>query len=229
MDKLESGTTQGATTASGNLQGQGDQQTSFDAKAFTDALKTNADLQAAFDEAVARKLQGEKDRRINKTERKLAEIDERLAVYERYRAEGMTPEKARQAMEMDEALEFYRQQKETGMQTPTQGAAGNRGTGEVNALAMEFLKNAGIGEDDPDVVQLLRNTPDNMLAAEAAKLVVRRVSNAPRPGQVIQPSGGNVPAADMMAEYKAKAKQLQPGSHSMLMLRNEYRKRGLNI
>ena len=227
MSKSESDSPAGAVAASNTLQQESDQPTSFDAEAFAEALKTNSALRSAFDEAVARRLQSEKDRRINQVERRQDEFDERLAAYEKYRAEGMSPEKAKQAIEMDDALEYYRQQRKS-QAVPQPEQAGNQ---EVVASgeAMEFLKQAGISEDDPEVMQVLRNTPAAKVTGEIAKLVVRRVTNTPKPGQVIQPSGGSVPAADMMSEYQAKASKLQPGSQAMLQLRAEYRKKGLAI
>lgn len=229
MQKTESGDdTQGHVLAKDDVRAGSDTQTSFDAEAFASALEKNPALQKAFDDAVARRLQSEKDRRISKAERRLDDFDERLGRYEKYRSEGMAPENAKKALELDDALEYFREQKQS-----TATSVVNAGTVKPQAASADvsaLLETAGLSVDDPDVVKLLRETPQDSMAVEAAKLVVRKVTGKQvSPGQVILGGGGNVPATSLREQYEAESANIPRGSHQLLELRHKYRKLGLNI
>jgi hypothetical protein len=232
---LESDQDGGEGKANARPSPTGDQQAStVDAKALANLLK--GELEPWLDETLTRKLQGEKDRRINKVERRLETTEGALARLVELMEGGMNVKQAQQQLRLESALEFIDGLKEApqGEVLATQKPKGGT-SGKVAASdeATQLLKEAGL-EEDPEWVERLKKgfASDGEALRDAANLIVRRVvrQQAPNPAAVIQPSGGALPEVDLEKEYRkemlaAKGK----GNNAGAVIRRKYRELGLDV
>jgi hypothetical protein len=86
---------------------------------------------------------------------------------------------------------------------------------------LRLLQKADLASD-PRALRLLADLAE--LAQGGAPAVQPRASHR------IQPSGGGVPAPDLLAEYERRISALRPGDVAGLMeIKREFRKRGLDV
>jgi hypothetical protein len=194
--QLESDSELGESSATTPLPGQSGQQSSVDAKAFAEALK-NPEVASILDDLVSRKMQGEKDRRINKQEKRMDGFAEQLARFQELTKRGLSEDDAmfRMKVEQQLALNDQSSSKPAG-EVPEQKAVGTANDPAM-ATATALLEKEGLA-NDPEWTTILREQKPTGIAylAAAANLILEK-STRPQPtaAQTIAPAGGNVVAA----------------------------------
>ena len=231
MSDLEHTPSSGAAgLPSQEFPGGGDQ-ASIDARAVAAALKEDPEFANLLKNLAGAGAQSAKDKRMDRIENKQVVFEERLARYEEYIEQGMTPAQAKRQMKVDDALEYVETMSTSAPIAPQPAKVGSQGSG-AEADAQELLTQAGISKDDPEFLELMRSTPPTKLLKETTSLIVRRVIRKPMPtgATAITPSGGTGGSPDLMAQYKAALGRIPEGNkEAVLRLRMEYRKKGLSI
>lgn len=209
----------GDQSPTGSASVQGGSSTSID----IDALLANP----KFAEALDRRLQATKDKRIAGQEKQLSEFRAKLERLEALTKDGMSRSQALMFMDIEDRLENLSGQpaKVAQAQAPTGG--GKKSQSEVDADA--FLKAVGVDPNDPEVTEMLRNggiTPEGLI-----NLTVRRktATPSPSPAQAAPSGGGTTSREELMEKYRKEVDALQPGSEEIYAIRAKYREQGLVI
>ena len=237
-DTLESGQnqqTEGGLPPAPRFAGSGDQRPSTDADATVEALQ--AKLSSWLDSELEKRLQGQKDRRFSKLEKQFGEVDARLARFATLMETGLKPDQAHQQLEVEEAIEFYRQQSQGSRQggaPASNPAPGSAEQEQAAAEADQLLKEAGL-DNDPAWAEILRartfKDGVDLLKTAASFVIKRSIQKKPdeNPAAIIQPGGGSLPKPDLEAAYWKEVNAAKgQGSAKGREIREKYRKLGLN-
>jgi hypothetical protein len=183
---------------------------------------------------VDRAFQTQKDRRIPKLEQKQADLDTRLAAYERYRSQGLEPAQAARELKLDEFIASQEQVEVPEVGGVRQERAGTPQMSEASKVVLGVLQQAGIPANDPGVAAVLRSGSLEQMTKASAQLIIERATTpAPTPGARAAPSGGETPKTetsvdDLQKQYEARKAELRPGDVDGLVgLKSEFKKKGL--
>lgn len=232
---LESGQSNESGSATTELSQTGGQQTStVNAEAIAKALQPL--LEPWLKDQVTRTLQGEKDRRINKIERRLDTTEGALTRFAELVGGGMKIEQAQQQLKLESALEYIdslRQQPEQGGGSDKASTQGSAGATQAVEEAAQLLKDAGLDSDPEWVSMVGKGFPSSHEAVKAAaNLVIRRTVKGQKPNEAatIQPSGGALPKKDLDAEYRKELLAARgKGYDAGRAIRQKYRELGLDV
>lgn len=197
---MEEVTNQGESSHSGGEQGSPNpeasqekdvQQSSFDAKAAVTALQESPE----FLELLSRQTQAVKDRRFNKLEGQLGNLEEQLAKYEEYRKLGKSPEEARREMQIDQLIAEGR------VPTEPQQLPGKQTVAPVDTKLDEFFQAFDVDPTGPEATQLIRDGKTDTVSL--TRFVIeqeKRQSAPPNPASIMPAGSGDSVISDDIDE-----------------------------
>jgi hypothetical protein len=198
------------------------------ANSGTGGASTSNDVQTGVtleqvEELLERRFQSFKDKRMGALEKQVNVISERLA--KDLEKEGFDPDEVKQ---VTDRLRKPPEQKSDVTPTPTPG------TGEAEMPDMDkILSDAGIKDDDPDVIAFgqksFANEEEKM--KEALNLFARRLNpTVVTPAAVASPKGASIPLPDLREEYEKELGKIPRGQRdAVFKLRLKYRAKGLDV
>jgi len=195
----------------------------------TGGASTSNDVQTGVtlkqvEELLDRKFQSFKDKRMGALEKQINSVSERLA--KDLEKEGFDPDEVKQ---VTDRLRKPPEQKSDA--TPTLVP----GTDEAAMPEMDkFLSEAGITEDDPEVVAFGQKTFANEeeKLKEAIHLFARRLNpTTVSPAATASPKGASIPPPDLREEYEKEKAKIQRGEdpRALLAIQKKYRDQGLEV
>lgn len=200
-------TNQGESSHLGGEQGPPDpapstetdvQPTSFDAKALVTALQDSPE----FLEMIDRSTQSQKDRRFNKIEGQLGNLEEGLSKYEEYRKSGKSPKEARREMQIDQMIAATTDEPQ--QQPGTQPVAPS--SPELDKFFQEF----DVDPRGADATQLIREGKTDSVSLTRFVLERDKRQSAPANPATIMPAGsGTTIEGESVDDLTARLKELQ--------------------
>lgn len=184
----------GAGTASANLQGGGVQPPSVDAKAIARALRDDPEFAEFIKEQSAKGVQSDKDRRLNKMERKFGDVEEVVTAFQKFKASGLSDDEALWRMKVEAAISGQAQTQTSQAVPVVRTSGGTESQTPATVEALDLFREAGL-ESDPRTTQFLRdnaNAPDLGVKARKFAFNVLRGMTEPNPAAQMAQSGGTV-------------------------------------
>ncbi len=193
-------------------------------------------LQTWLDDQLTRKLQSEKDRRINQVERKLETMQGALGRFTELVKGGMSPDQAQQQLRVESAIEYVeslRQQTGEGggsaQSFPPAAGKPEQAIDEAKGL----LSEAGL-DSDPEWVQMVSKgfSDAHEAVKAAANLIIRRAIKGQKVNlaAAIQPGGGALPEENLEKAYQKEiAAARGQGATAGRTIREKYRALGLDV
>jgi hypothetical protein len=211
----------------------GGQQTSpsQDLDAIVKMLRENDDFVSWIDDRADRRAQSQKDRRISKMEQRQDNFDERLERYAQLRKEGHTPEQATEQLQYEDDRQWLRRQRteaEARRSSSPQGQGSQEGLSESVKAVLSHLE---IPTDNPEVVSALKGKKESDAIAAAFEIGdrLRESDGAVSASQIAAPTGAGRGPTSLDNEYVTKLKAAQGRPREVRRLKEEYRKKGVNV
>ncbi len=223
----DSGPASGAgSQSSGQPSGGGDAQpNSVDVDALVDRLLEHP----KFSDALGRKVQSQKDRRINKLQQGQGEIRESLDRVLELMDGGMSQDDAMFRWEVEQEILARRSSQEGAPSEPE--SPPDKQPKAPSEETEQLLKVLGIAPNDPDVIKILMK--GEYTSQDFINLAIDRGSETPAPAPAgIVPSGGGGQSnpSDLQAQYNADLEKVRRGDvDAIANLKEKYRKLGLQV
>ncbi len=184
-------------------------------------------LRPQLETIAERKAQSVKDKRINALEKQYGDLDDFrkvLAEANELKAKGLNDEQIEDKMLLRRLAESLSQ--------PAAAQAPWQEQNVVDDITRKFLSDAGIAENEADVVALARQQYPNDVArlAAFAQLAIQRAKQPqPNPAQANQTAPATTPTVDLEAAYQKEVRSIKGDAQKVVELRQKYRKLGLQI
>ena len=236
VDNTESATWDGEqqdTPSSDASQTTVGQQTSpsQDLDAIVNSLREHQGFQEFVDDRADRRAQSQKDRRIDRLEKRQDGFAERLERYEELRESGMEPAQARSQLQFEDDRAWLRAERERqeNARSSTQSTTGTRQGLSDNVKAV--LSQFNVPADNPEVVKVLQGKSETDAITEAIRIgqKLQEVGSAVGASQIAAPKGGTLPVTNMDKEYLTKIRAAQGNRAEIRRLKAEYRQKGVNV
>jgi hypothetical protein len=184
-------------------------------------------LRPQLETIAERKAQSVKDKRINALEKQYGDLDDFrkvLAEAKELKERGLNDEQIEDKMLLRRLVDSLSHPAAT--QAPWQEQP------VVDDISRKILSDAGIAENDADVVALMRQQYPNDAAriAAFAQLAIQRAKQPqPNPAQANQTAPATTPTVDLEAAYQKELWSVKGDAQKVADLRQKYRKLGLRI
>ncbi len=184
-------------------------------------------LRPQLETIAERKAQSVKDKRINALEKQYGDLDgfrKVLAEAKELKERGLNDDQVEDKMLLRRLAESLSQ--------PTAAQAPWQEQPVVDDISRKFLSDAGIAENEADVVALARQQYPNDASriAAFAQLVIQRAKQPqPNPAQANQTAPATTPTVDLEAAYRKEILANTGKPTAIVDIENKYRKLGLRI
>lgn len=189
MESVPTSGAQGAPIPEASPAG-GQSPSAIDVKSIAEALRP------IIQEEVARSGQSVKDKRIAKLQ---DDVDKALARYDELLKEGLTPQRARRELALDQLLESRQDNSDSA--APTQQAVGSR-PAQAALDHTALLSSLGLDPNSPEVLAVAREGGDTATQIiKFANLATQKAKAQPQPNPAQQvPVGGGTSVSDRTLE-----------------------------
>jgi len=228
----ESGQAGGASQASGVSQSDASS-TSFDPLATFNSLKGLPEFQAFVEQTAVRQAQSVKDKRIQKIEKKQDGFTEQLARFRKLTEGGLSEDVALEFMGLTRGEQ--QQVSEEDEAVSQQAPAPQKPEGQQGFNYQSVLSAMGLNLADVKVAKVLSDFPDDLsaqLSAFAGIAAGSAQAGTKASAASILPleTSGKAPSGEIQAQYEAAvAKVAQGDINHLLQVKDEFRKKGLDI
>ena len=176
------------------------------APSAVDEASLKAIVEPLVEELLGRQTQSIKDKRIAKQESRISSIEDTLAQLKELKADGMSEKQAIQYMETQDFLISQGQIVPAAVAPLTEEPA-VQPTVAPDALLSSVLNIAGLESSDADVIEIMRDNPNNPTAQAIAvnQLVqTRKQTKPPTPAAALSSGGGKAVETDTIDSVTAE-------------------------
>ncbi len=160
---------------------------------------------------MVRALQSEKDSRIAGIQRQVTDNSEQLKTYHERVKSGMTHDEALREDVLDQVAAQYQPPGATQVSPPAEAAPQPQVTSDE--ILAPYLKIAGLEQNDPDVIEILRAERDQsqqfLKIAELGQQRKQAPATPLSPGAVMPTGGGEAVTSETMESLTAQLAELQ--------------------